>query len=63
VAAQLWPEAELLVTGLSFIEDPDQTSWAHQFGDSVAVGPEHRIAAESALLSSWVASGKIRILQ
>ncbi|HET6152203.1 MAG TPA: hypothetical protein VFE15_04560 [Marmoricola sp.] len=63
LAATLWPEAALLVTGLSFIDDPDQTRWSHQFGDSVAVGPEHRIRAESVLLSHWAADGRMELLR
>lgn len=63
LAARLWPEAEIRVTGLSFLDDPDQTWWKHQYGDDVVVGPEHRIAAESALLRGWVADGRITVLE
>lgn len=61
LAAHLWPDADVLVAGLSFVDDPGQTEWRHQFGDSVAVGPEHRIAAEAVLLRSWAEQGRIRL--
>lgn len=63
LAHRLWPEAEIRVAGLSFLDDPDQTSWQHQYGDEVVVGPEHRIAAESVLLRGWVDDGRITVLE
>ena len=63
LATNLWPDAEVLVTGMSFVDQPDQTSWQHQFGDSVVVGREHRIAAESVLLRRWADDGTISLLQ
>ncbi|HEX4189385.1 MAG TPA: hypothetical protein VHZ06_00210 [Marmoricola sp.] len=63
LAAQLWPEAELAVAGMSFIDDPGQTRWEHQFGDWTAVGPEHRIAAEAVLLRGWADDGRITLLR
>ena len=62
LATRLFPDAEVLVAGISFLEDDTQTRWDHQWGDSVGVGPEHRIAAEAALLRGWVAEGRIRVL-
>lgn len=62
LAARLWPEATVHLAGLSFIDEPEQTSWDHQFGDSVAVGPEHRIAAESVLLRRMIADGRLALL-
>lgn len=59
LAAQLWPEAAVHITGLSFIDDPEQVHWHHQFGDSTAVGPEHRIAAEAVLLRGMIADGRL----
>jgi hypothetical protein len=62
LAVHLFPEAELLLTGISFLDDPHQTSWRHQWGDSTGVGPEHRIAAEADLLRSWIDAGRVRFL-
>ena len=62
LAVRLFPEAEVLLTGLSFVDDPDQVEWDHQWGDSVRVGPEHRIAAEAALLRRWRDEGRVRML-
>lgn len=62
LALHLFGEAEVLLTGVSFLDDPHQTSWRHQFGDSVGVGPEHRIAAEAELLSGWLDSGRMTFL-
>jgi hypothetical protein len=62
LAMSLFPEAEVLLTGISFVEDPTQTEWKHQWGDSVGVGPEHRIGAEAVLIAGWLASGRMRFL-
>lgn len=63
LARRLFPEADLLLTGLSFLDDPGQTEWRHQFGDDVRVGPEHRIAEEGRLLRGWVEAGRARHLR
>lgn len=62
LATRLWPEARVHLAGVSFIDDPHQTAWTHQFGDSTAVGPEHRIAAESVLLQRLVTDGRLALL-
>jgi hypothetical protein len=62
LAVRLFPEAEVLLTGLSFVDTPDQLEWDHQWGDSVRVGPEHRIEAEAALLRRWRDEGRVRML-
>lgn len=62
LAVRLFPDAEVLLTGLSFVDAPDQVEWDHQWGDSVRVGPEHRIAAEAALLRTWRDEGRVRML-
>lgn len=63
LAVNLFPEADVMLTGLSYLEDPEQLSWVHQFGDSVNVGPEHRIAAEAAMINGWIARGRARVLR
>ncbi len=62
LAVRLFPDADVLLTGLSFVDAPDQVEWDHQWGDSVRVGPEHRIAAEAALLRRWRDEGRVRML-
>ncbi|GAA5095551.1 hypothetical protein GCM10025760_28040 [Microbacterium yannicii] len=60
IAAHLFPNAALDVAGLSFVDDPEQTSWEHAYGDACPVGPEHRIANEGRLARRWIDSGRIR---
>ena len=62
IARHLFPDAALSVTGLSFIDQPDQTSWEHAYGDPCPVGPEHKITSEADLLRSWIESGRISYL-
>jgi hypothetical protein len=62
LAVNLFPDAEVLLTGLSFVDAPDQVEWDHQWGDSVKVGPEHCIAAEATLLRRWRDEGRVRML-
>jgi hypothetical protein len=61
IARTNFPAAELLLTGFSFIDDPNQTSWLHAAGDSCIVAPEHRIANEGRLLDSWTRTSRTRL--
>ncbi|TDQ04976.1 hypothetical protein EV186_101940 [Labedaea rhizosphaerae] len=63
IARTMYPDAHLLLTGYSFIDNPNQTSWEHASGDSCIVGPEHQIAAEGRLLASWVDSGSTTLMR
>ncbi|MBK1784356.1 glycosyltransferase family 29 protein [Prauserella cavernicola] len=63
IARTAFPDAELVLTGFSFIDDPHQTSWEHAAGDSCIVGPEHQIAAEGRLLASWTTTGNTTFLR
>ena len=56
-ARTTFPEAELHIAGYSFIDEPEQTRWAHASGDDCIVGPEHRIALESDLMRRWLDDG------
>lgn len=60
-ARTTFPEAQLHLTGYSFVDDPGQTRWAHASGDDCIVGPEHRIALEAALMRRWAAAGTTTI--
>jgi hypothetical protein len=63
LAMNLFPDAEVLLSGLSYIDDPAQTRWRHQFGDEVGVGPEHRIAEEGRMIGRWLEQGRVRLLR
>lgn len=63
LAIVLFPECDIVLTGFSFLDDPTQTRWHHQWGDSCPVGPEHRIDNESRLMRSWIESGRARFLR
>ncbi|MQA33295.1 hypothetical protein GCU49_06895 [Modestobacter roseus] len=60
-ARTTFPDAELVLAGYSFVDDPDQTSWRHASGDDCIVGPEHRIALESRLFRRWAEAGRTAI--
>ncbi len=62
LARQLFPGAHVCVAGISFVDQPEQTTWQHQWGDSVGVGPEHRITAEARLLARLQDEGSITML-
>lgn len=62
LARHLFPEAELVLTGYSFITDRQQTSWEHAYGDPCPVGPEHRIDREGELLGGWADDGTALVL-
>ncbi|GAB3429591.1 hypothetical protein GCM10027436_01560 [Actinophytocola sediminis] len=63
IARTSYPEADLILTGFSFVDDPNQTSWMHAAGDSCIVGPEHQIAAEGRLLHSWTQTSRTMLLR
>lgn len=60
----LFPEAELLLCGFSFLDEQEQTSWEdHYFPGRVVKVPEaHRVGREGGLLTSWVAAGRATVL-
>lgn len=60
---ELFPDAVVRLTGVSIIERPDQTDFEHAWGSKVGVTAEHRLDAESRLLSAWRDSGRIEIVQ
>ncbi|WP_342668782.1 hypothetical protein [Actinokineospora inagensis] len=62
LVTELFPAARVTLTGTSIIDRPEQTSFAHAWGQSVAVTAEHRLAAEAALLRGWVETGRIEVL-
>lgn len=63
IARTNFPDAELLLTGFSFIDDPHQTSWTHAAGDSCNISPEHDLEAEGRMLVSWTRTSRTRLLR
>lgn len=59
---ELFPEAVTHLAGISVIDDPDQTSFRHHWGEAVPVTPEHRLAAEARLLRRWITDERVRFL-
>ncbi|HEX3589738.1 MAG TPA: hypothetical protein VHV74_08895 [Pseudonocardiaceae bacterium] len=62
VLTELFPSAKVILTGMSIVDNPDQTTFRHQWGSPVQVTLEHRLAAEANLLLSWHAIGRIELL-
>ncbi|WP_377644030.1 hypothetical protein [Oryzobacter terrae] len=62
LAHEMFPDADLVGTGFSFLEDERQTSWAHHSGGHTKVNWQHHLDLEAALLRSWIADGSLRIL-
>jgi hypothetical protein len=63
LARTSYPAAELVLTGFSFVDDPNQTSWMHAAGDACVVGREHQIAAEARLFETWLRDGHTTLLR
>lgn len=63
LAHELFPEAELVATGFSFVDRREQTEWSHHAGGSTAVNRLHHLDREGALLQSWVDDGSMRLLR
>jgi hypothetical protein len=62
IAMQCFPEADLCVTGFSMIDNPDQTEWRHQAGDTSPIGGAHLIKPEGQLFRRWIDEGRVRRL-
>ncbi|WP_236790065.1 hypothetical protein [Amycolatopsis sp. GM8] len=62
LAVRLFPGAKIGVTGFSIVDRPEQTTFAHAWGEDVHVTGDHRLHAESALLRSWRDNGEIELI-
>lgn len=62
VAVQAFPAARVAVTGFSFLDDPEQRSWAHAYGEPVKVNDEHDLGAEAALLRRLIDDDRLEFL-
>lgn len=63
LAHEMFPDADLVATGYSFVDDTGQREWAHQSGGSTKVNWQHDLALESALFRKWIADGSLRLLR
>lgn len=62
LAHEMFPGADLVGTGFSFLDDEEQTSWSHHSGGHTKVNWQHRLDLEATLLRSWIADGTLRHL-
>lgn len=62
LAATLFPQAALLLTGFSFVADPDQKRWAHAIGLPGGVPAVHQLHNEAAYVKRLVAAGRAHLL-
>ncbi len=61
LAHEMFPDADLVATGLSFLDGLPQPAWNYQSGGGSAVIPAHHLDLEAALLKSWIADGSLRV--
>lgn len=62
LAHELFPAADLVGTGFSFLDDEEQKSWSHHSGGHTKVNWQHRLDLEATLLRSWIDDGTLRYL-
>ena len=62
LAHEMFPDADLVATGFSLLDDQTQKSWTHHDGTQTKVNWQHRLDLEAALLRSWIADGSLRML-
>ncbi len=62
MAHEMFPGADLVLTGFSFLDQPDQTHWSHHAGTATKVNWQHRLDLEARLLRSWIDDGTARYL-
>jgi hypothetical protein len=62
LAHEMFPEAEVLATGYSFLDGRQQSEWRYQSGGGSPVIAAHQLPLEAALLRSWVDDGSLRVM-
>jgi hypothetical protein len=62
LAHELFPEADMLAVGFSFLDGRQQEAWRYQSGGSSPVIPTHRLDLEATLLRTWIDDGSMRVL-
>ncbi len=63
LAHELFPDAQTVATGFSFLSNRAQSEWAHHSGGSTTVNARHQLELEGALLESWIADGSVRFYE
>lgn len=63
IARTSFPDAQLVFTGFSMVDEPDQTSWRHQAGDVSPIGGAHHIEPEGRLMRRWITDGEAEFLR
>ena len=63
IARTCFPTAGLAISGFSMIDQPHQSQWRHQSGDSSPIGGAHYITAESRTLQRWIDNGEVRFVR
>lgn len=63
IARSCFPAADLVISGFSMIDQPHQSEWRHQAGDSSPIGGAHYITAESRTLRRWIDNGEVRFVR
>lgn len=62
LAHELFPGADLVATGFSFLDGVQQQAWRYQSGGGSPVIEAHRLDLEGSLLRSWVDDGSLRVM-
>jgi len=62
VMLRLFPGCDVILTGMSIMDDADQVEFRHAWGPPVPVTAEHQLAAEAVQLRAWHAEGRITLL-
>ncbi|HEU5242269.1 MAG TPA: hypothetical protein VFU25_09655 [Ornithinibacter sp.] len=62
LAHEMFPEADMLAVGFSFLDGTQHREWRYQSGGGSPVIEAHRLPLEAALLTSWIDDGSLRVL-
>jgi hypothetical protein len=65
LAHQLFPEADIMITGFSFLSDRQQETWGYHWGalQRAPVHSSHRLDLEGAYLQDLVDRGEVRFVE
>jgi hypothetical protein len=63
LAHEMFPDARVIATRYSFLDDSAQTHWNHHSGSATKVNWQHRLDLEAALLTSWIDDGRVQFLR
>ncbi len=63
LAHEMFPDADMVATGFSFLTARVQTEWAHHGGVTTEVDQRHKLDREAQLLESWLADGSVRFFR